>query len=308
MKRRTSVRVVLMCWAFIALPGGASALEIVFKQATVDPKGRIDAVAYMGKGVVAAHDFITCLQAGGDGVCYLLTGRKAHVWKTTDYGETWTDLGRVSSAANSAEFANAYGMAVSPKGTVLVADADDEGGQIHRSTDGGASWQPIRRISPHPLYRLNVIRDGIIVNGWAGDVYKSKDDGRTWADAGRLSASPLYAIEHVEGDGTVLIGAANGEVFRSRDNCLTWTNVGKVRDSADDFAWLGRGRVLYSTYDGSRELYVSEDAGASWDKGGTVSTEPGDWLDHFISFEKDGLKRIVGGTNKGFIVYADVPE
>lgn len=53
---------------------------------------------------------------------------------------------------------------------------------------------------------------------------------------------------------------------------------------------------------------MPDDAGDSWEKVGTVATEPGDWLDHFISFEKDGTRRIVGGTNKGFILYADVPE
>lgn len=35
---------------------------------------------------------------------------------------------------------------------------------------------------------------------------------------------------------------------------------------------------------------------------------PGDWLDHFICFEFDAGRRVVGGTNKGFILYADVPE
>ncbi len=255
-------------------------------------------------GNITGNDFITCLQSGGNGLGYLLTGRKVHVWRTADHGETWTDLGQVSSAVNGAGAANAYGMVVTGKGTILIADADRNGGHIYRSTDRGDSWQDIGTVSPHPLYRLNTCKDGILVNGWAGHVYKSTDDGVHWADMGQLTSSPLYAVEHVQSDDTVLIGAENGEVFRSCDNCLTWQKVGKVGDAADDFAWLGMGHVLYSTYKGSRELYVSGDAGQSWKKAGTIGTEPDDWFDHFICFAEGGARHLVGGTNKGFILYA----
>lgn len=334
---RMPERAAVICWMLLALSNSASAWDTAFKQTLVEPQGRIDAIAYLGDGVVVAGsrgrndtgyiflsddcgatwrtlgnvtgtDFITCLQAGGDGLGYLLTGRKAHVWKTADYGKTWIDLGQVCSAANSAGAANAYGLAVTRRGTVLVADADDAGGRIHRSTDQGASWQQIGPISSHPLYRLQVIRDGIVVNGWAGHVYKSADDGLTWRDAGNPAACPLFAIEHMESDGTVLVGAADGRVFRSRDDCQTWNDSGKVGDAADDFAWLGRGRVLYSTYDGSRQLYSSEDSGATWETRGPLATEPGDWLDHFLSFEEHGTRHIVGGTNKGFILHAELPR
>jgi len=335
--RRIPERVLFGCWALVLMSSGGGASDIAFEQLMVDSRGRIDAIAYLGRGVVVAGtrgnndtgsiyvsddcgvtwrtmgdvtgtDFITCLQAGGGGLGYLLTGRNTHVWKTTDYGKTWVDLGKVSRATNRAGAANAYGLAVTRTGTVLVADADDDGGRIHRSTDHGASWHDVGRISSQPLYRLQPIQDGIVVNGWAGHVYKSADDGLTWTDTGRLAPCPLYAIEHVESDGTVLVGAADGRVFRSRDRCLTWKDVGKVGDAADDFAWLGRGRVLYSTYDGSRALYRSDDAGASWTKRGTLATEPGDWLDHVVSFEEEGVRRIVGGTKKGFILYAELPR
>lgn len=322
-----------MCWAIVISPTSAPALDFSFKKVTINPKGRIDAIAYLGQGVVVAgsrgnndtgyifvsndcgvtwrtignitgNDFITCLQSGGDGLGYLLTGRNVHVWKTTNYGETWTDLGQVSSAVNGAGFASAYGMVVTKNGTVLIADADGTGGHIYRSTDHGNSWQDIGKVSPHPLYRLNACKDGILVNGWAGRVYKSTDDGVHWVDMAKLTSSPLYAVEYVESDGTVLIGAENGDVFRSGDNCLTWRKVGKVGDAADDFAWLGKKHVLYSTYKGSRNLYVSDDAGRSWNNAGTIGTEHGDWFDHFICFEEAGARHLVGGTNKGLILYA----
>lgn len=76
-----------MCWAFIALPSGADAIEIAFKQTTVDPKGRIDAIAYLGKGVVLAG-----FRGKND------TG---FVFVSKDYGTTWRTVGIVTASDGS---------------------------------------------------------------------------------------------------------------------------------------------------------------------------------------------------------------
>jgi photosystem II stability/assembly factor-like uncharacterized protein len=120
-------------------------------------------------------------------VGYLLTGKKVHVWKTTDYGETWTDLGQISQATNP-QYANAYGMVVTSKGTLLVADTDSNGGHLHRSMDEGTTWRDVGPVSTHALYRLVEVGDGLIVNGWAGHIYKNTDDGASWKDAAKLMA------------------------------------------------------------------------------------------------------------------------
>ncbi len=85
-------------------------------------------------------------------------------------------MGQVCKASNQ-RYANAYGMLVTARGSLLVADADSNGGHIHRSTDKGKTWRDLGRISTHALYRLNVVGDGVIANGWAGHIYKSTDDG-----------------------------------------------------------------------------------------------------------------------------------
>ncbi len=238
---------------------------------------------------------------------YLLTGQKAHVWKTTDYGETWKDLGQVSKASNT-RYANAYGMVMTSRGTLLVADADNDGGHIHRSTDQGVTWQDLGRISTHALYRLNAVADGVIANGWAGHIYKSSDDGATWKDMGKLIDSDLYAIEHLGGN-AALIGTKSGNIFVSKDNGETWKDQGVVGPSADDFAWLGGSRVLYTTYTGNRNLYLSEDSGASWAPIGGVGTgQANDWLDHVIYIHDGGVRVVVGGTNKGYILFSRLPS
>ena len=311
------------------------AFELQFQVLRIEPRSRIDAITYLGNGVVIAgtrgsrpgyihkskdygstwqkvgditgSDYITCLCSGKDGVGYLLTGQNVHVWRTTDYGETWTDLGRISEAFNG-RYANAYGMLVTAKGTLLVADADRNGGHIHRSTDQGATWQDLGRISTHALYRLAEVGDGVIANGWAGHIYKSTDDGVVWKDMGKLIDSDLYAIEYL-GGGTALIGTKSGNIFRSNDNGETWKDQGVVGASADDFAYLGASRALYSTYTEDRSLYISEDFGASWARIGGVGTgEADDWLDHVIYVHDRDVRVVVGGTNKGFILRSRLPS
>lgn len=312
------------------------AVEPAWERIEVEPGGRIDAIADFGDGVVVlgtrlpnpsnvyrsadfgktwdlvanvgANDYITCVAAGVDGVGYLLTGAKVHVWKTEDDGLTWHDLGRVNDADSETNFAEAYGMVVTAAGTVLVADTDADGGRITRSTDGGQTWSVSAPISPLAIYRLQLVGDGVIVNGWAGNIYKSTDDGATWRDCGQLMDSFLYAIDYL-GDGAVLIGTESGHIFRSEDNGDSWTNRGHVGDSADDFASLGGGRAIFTTYRDSKHLHYTADGGATWTNWGDVGTGvAGDWFDHVIATHDGENTIVVGGTNQGFVLRMVVPD
>ena len=330
--RKLGVALLLLILHANTRPGQADEFEL--KAVAIRPKSRIDAIAHFGSGVVIAgtrmphpgdihksedygvswrrvgnitgDDFITCIASSEDGTGYLLTGNHVHVWKSNDRGESWKDLGQISDASNPV-FANAYGMVVTENGTLLVADADRKGGHVHRSTDGGVTWIDLGAVSTHALYRLIEVGDGILANGWAGHIYKSSDDGKTWRDMGKLIGSDLYAIESI-GNDTVLIGTKSGNIFVSHDNGVTWKDRGVVGAAADDFSWLGGRRVLYSTYNGNRHLYFSEDAGETWASLGRVpTTDPNDWLDHVIYINDGRMRTVVGGTNNGFIVHARLP-
>lgn len=309
--------------SFAASPEGWERFE-------VEPGGRIDAIADFGGGVVVLgtrlptpsnvyrsadlgrtwdlvanvgrDDYITCIAAGAGDVGYILTGAKVHLWKTEDDGLTWHDMGRINDSDSGTNFAEAYGMVVTNTGTILVADTDAAGGRVSRSTDGGETWTVSAPISPLAIYRLQLVGDGIIINGWEGNIYKSTDDGRTWRDCGKLMDSFLYAIDYL-GDDAVLIGTESGHIFRSEDNGDSWANMGHVGDSADDFVSLGKGRAIFTTYRNSKRMHYTTDGGHTWTDWGDVATgAEGDWFDHVILAEYAGMSVIVGGTNKGFVL------
>jgi photosystem II stability/assembly factor-like uncharacterized protein len=238
---------------------------------------------------------------------YLLTG-DAHVWKSTDRGKSWFNLNRVSTHPRLGPFQHSYGLTVLATGTILVSDTNPAGGHLFRSEDSSTTWHDVGPVSDRALYRFEQTDDGVLVNGWAGHVYKSTDDGQTWRDCGQLTDSPLYATEFI-GAGVALQASDDGAIFRSTDNGDTWTQVAKLADAADDFASLGDGVVLYSTYTGRKHVYMSRDSGLSWANIGRVPTgADDDVLDHVIAVQYEGRRFAVGGTKQGYLVRLFVDE
>jgi photosystem II stability/assembly factor-like uncharacterized protein len=311
----------------------AVAVPIEWTSQLVCEGGRIDALADLGEGVVIAGSrfprpgfiyvsrdagatwtdlarllgdeplasSVTCMAGDGDGAAYLLTG-DAHVWRSDDRGETWTSLVRVSDNPRLGAYQHSYGLVVLPSGTLLVSDTNPTGGHVFRSTDRGESWTDLGAVSSQAVYRFERVGDGVLLNGWAGHVYKSTDDGRSWTDGRELTDSALYATASL-GDGVALQAAENGLVFRSTDNGDTWNEVARFDDAADDFVSLGDGIVLYSTYTGERNVYLSLDAGLNWSIAGPLTnTVDGDVLDHVIAVEYEGRPYAIGGTTHGYIV------
>lgn len=297
------------------------------------PEGRFDALAYLGNETVLigsrepnpghifrstdlgktweeipeiTRDEITGLASGGEGRAYMLTG-KSHFYRSDDDGQSWTHLGRISHNQSYHWFKLSYGLHVTDKGTLLVADTAESGGHIFRSTDEGESWESLGPVAEHALYRFESTADGILVNGWEGAVYKSTDDGKSWEKTAQLSEDALYATEYM-GDGINLQGTASGRVFRSKDRGHTWTDVGLQSEITDDFVRLGDHIVVLTTgADASNPLYLSEDTGKTWENIGILNPEiPEDWLDHAIYIERPDRYILIGGSNKGYAVRAEV--
>jgi len=325
---------VLTPFFLLAAVSFAPDANVEWERTEIQPGGRIDAIADFGEGVVVLgtrnphpshvfrssdygktwthvasldpEDYITCVASGPGDTGYILTGEKAHVWKTTDDGITWHDLGKVTSPKKFHNFARTYGMVVTPSGTILVADTHADGGRITRSTDGGKTWQTSPSISTDAIYRLQLVGDGILANGWAGNIYKSTDDGLTWTDRGQLMDSYLYAIDYL-GNNEVLIGTESSHIFHSADNGDTWTNLGPVSHSSDDFVSLGNGHVIFTTYRETKTIHYSADSGRTWTSLGNVGTGvEGDWFDHVIALRHDEKTIIVGGTHQGFVLRYEI--
>lgn len=237
------------------------------------PGGRIDALADLGQGVV---------------VCGSRNGRPGHVFRSTDAGAHWTDLG------------NLLGM--DPLGASVTCLAPTGSGVVYlltgtahvwKSSDSGATWSILGRVSHNPRlstfqqsYGLAVLASGTVLvsdtNPTGGHIFRSEDGGKTWHDLGPVSHRALYRFD-LTADGVIVNGWA-GHVYKSLDDGRTWSDRGQLADSplyATEY--LGDGVVLQGSESGV--VFRSMDNGDSWTE---TARLPGA-ADDFVSLHRSNV-------------------
>jgi len=201
------------------------------------------------------------------------TGTLKYVNMTTDRGDNWLPI-KVDTGGNyvlsrclgvSTDFANDRTLYCGNQPLGLYP--------LYRSTDGGASYQPVPvavgfvtviKFSP------DYVRDGTIFLGTQNGVIVSTDRGVSWSATGmdktieRLVFSPEYTT-----DRTVFMGEHFGGLFKSTDGGWTWYESGHGLPSdvavtqivmSDGFA-SDRTLLTSSVFSG---VWKSTDGGDNW--------------------------------------------
>lgn len=189
-------------------------------------------------------------------------------------------------------------IAASSDGVKLTACAS--GGQIHTSTDSGASWTP-RGPSGLNWRCIASSADGnkLVAGNYGGKLHTSTDSGVTWTERGAdnywldLASSP---------DGTILYASTNGDnMYVSTDSGETWTRHGYSSDSP--YAWMSviaspDGTKAIATEDG---MFQTTDSGETWTR---ITTAPGISF-NCIAGSDDFTKLVAGGWNQGLYTSTD---
>jgi hypothetical protein len=229
--------------------------------------GRVNAVAY--------HPTV----AG----TYYLGGAQGGVWKTTDFGATWTPLTDRWPTIH----VSAIEIHPSSPETVYVGTGDFPGSSgyalgIMKSTDGGANWTqyglstfgnaPVGDILIHPDTPQTLL--AATGRGSAsGRVYRSLDGGQTWAPVitttgawtGLSASAPsggsrtLWAVADLSSGASI--------VRRSTDNGATWTTVtvaGIGSSTLDVACSTVNPNTVYILDGGAQRIWKSVDNGATW--------------------------------------------
>lgn len=202
------------------------------------------------------------------------------VYKSTDYGETWSHTR--GGLNNLADWTVAT-IAVNPRnpnnlfigsGEVWGHPKGDYGG-LFRSDNGGKNWKLVTRalkFSGHGDYRQ--FGDGLIVFDpkntytiyaatiWDG-IFKSTDGGNTWLNKG-LPELYLTTIA-INDSGTIYVSAGkrnsqNGGIFKSEDGGNTWITL---NTSISAQKMVVKGRTIYVASKGTG-IYKSIDGGRTW--------------------------------------------
>jgi photosystem II stability/assembly factor-like uncharacterized protein len=227
------------------------------------------------------------------------------VWKTTDFGLTWTPVGDTDFRTTSV---GAIAIAPSNPDVVYVGMGEScfrgniiQGDGIYKTTDAGKSWQHVgladtevvSKIRIHPS-NPDIVYAAVLGHAYdahpSRGVYRSKDGGKTWekvlyrddrSGAIDLTMDPknpdvLYAAtwQIYRTPWSMESGGSGSALYKSTDGGTTWTDISK-NPGLPSGLW-GRVGVSVSGADSARVyaiiendnggVFVSDDSGATWRK------------------------------------------
>ncbi|WP_410789620.1 RICIN domain-containing protein [Kribbella sp. C-35] len=239
----------------------------------------------------------------------LLGTRKNGLWRSTDYGVTWSQVSSfpVKDGASSAAGISFVTYGPAGSNTVYVG-VNDKYTSLYRSTDGGNSWQAVSAQPTGQMPQHGVVSgDGSLYltysnaigpnDATAGSVWKYTPSGGAWKNISPSQGS--YGFSGLAVDpkkpSTVMVTTLDrwwpqDELYRTTDGGTTWKALAdkSVRDaSAAPYVGTGighwmtalaidpfdSGHVVYGTGNG---IWRSKDASAS-DSGGTSHWTAGAW-------------------------------
>ena len=194
--------------------------------------------------VMAASSHTTIYAGTGEGFGNTDAVRGDGIWKSTDRGESWSQL---ASTSSNSDFSYVNRIVVDPSNADVVLAATNTG--IFRSTNGGTSWT---------------------------NVYSAGGTGGTsriqQIVANPLNFNILYATRNSNG------------VLKSYDRGLSWTpnssGIGAGARCELDVSPVDTSRLFLAmeTSSSVSDLYVSDDAGTTWQKASQSSGTPPNWL------------------------------
>jgi len=164
----------------------------------------------------------------GNGMLLAGTTSACRVYRSIDYGETWsyTTLTGATWIHGLTNLGNGIVVA-SVEGTPYAA--------TWRSTDYGATWGWQNLYASHVRsYCVEALGNNIVLAGVSGHIYRSTNGGLSFSDMGQLGTEiAVYKIVYF-GSGVVLAGTyPTGQVWLSDDLGLTWSLVQQLGTETD---------------------------------------------------------------------------
>jgi len=150
---------------------------------------------------------------------YIAGGSPGGVYKSTDRGQTWNQLGSLPGA---------YILAMDAgSSSTLYCTAGGQGG-IYKTTNGGQSWTPINAgvsTESQTIIVADPVNSGVVYLGTYYDgLFKSTNGGATWARAGVSGLVQGISVDP-SNPSTVYV-ATFGGLYKTTNGGVNWQSLG----------------------------------------------------------------------------------
>lgn len=212
--------------------------------------------------VVAPGNSDLLVAATKNGLIYRSEDAGAH-WTPVRFAQSLSLAARVMKVSSEAE--PAYYLGGVP--------ASDYTSGLYKSTDGGATWQPLEGMTGKSVYSLATFaQDPTMVAAGAGDgVYLTTDSGATWKRISPLENAEMQLVTslaiHPENRNVIYAGTAHLP-WKTEDGGVTWSSIhtGMIDDSdvfSIEIDSASPEHILASACSG---IYLSNNGAAQWSK------------------------------------------
>ncbi len=190
---------------------------------------------------------------------YVVTAAGAHA--SADAGRTWQ---AIPAALPGAEVLAAAVNPYAP--TEVYASFADAG--LHRSRDGGASWEPVSTPDNERIVAIFVggVPPLLFIAGESGNVRVSSDEGATWrAASGAVTMALRGPVRALVGapDASVLYAASHTGLYMSTSAGQTWVDLPLRKPLAAVAVDPADARTVLAVTE-SGAVYRSADGGIAW--------------------------------------------
>lgn len=195
-------------------------------------------------------------------------------FKSSNAGTSW------SLIRNNLPNTNVFSIAINPtaSSTVYIGTY----GGVHKTTDGGANWNPTGPIPTNAVRQLLIdpTATSTVYAGTTSGVFKSTDGGTTWVARNNGLVSPNTTADvrglalHPSTPNTIY-ACGFGGIFKTTDGGANWTAINNGLPNVSAATTNGivvdpsAPNTVYVTIAGFQRVYKTTNGGANWAAAGT---------------------------------------
>jgi photosystem II stability/assembly factor-like uncharacterized protein len=226
-----------------------------------------------------------CIARAQPAIMYSPTS-PGYLYKTTDFGESWTELTDGGSR-------NWNSVKCNSSGSIVVASV--ENGYLYKSTNGGSSWTQLTDGGSRSWDQIFVSEDGNVIACvvFGGYIYVSTDGGSSFTANTSFGTRSWRGLSG-SSDGSILFASPVGtsRTALSTNTGATWTSLTSFGSNGaywNTAVSVNGNKLVTALYTGY--IYVSQDGGSTWEE--QTSAGQREW--EGVAISADGTT-IMAGT------------